>query len=605
MSKSPDQFDFSKLEDQQKFEKLPKEEREKFIEAQQEEAYALKDLVSAGVASNFERAQEILNELRKSPDFSFEELSKSLEKVRRIKENMESLIQENKSLNRSIKHLNEKINSIEKEMPKEIAEKLAEQKLGDEYDEYLKLKEIEEKIKRIPEERDKLDEAWKKEAETIYDEEKSEKVFEEKYKPLYAALFEKEKNLYEEKKKQRSVLRKLLKDKIKDPQERLAVAAEIEGTPYEKGFFCCPDDRPELFLDAMKELGLEEFISRGGDSYHVKDEDLDAAKDYLIHKHKNLADNPEKAQELSMLKQEKESIEKKKQENDEKIKELEIEFKGYSKLIRCGNPIRKIENLMPWVIKFVGKENPTFVKVEAEKGVVAMLSDEWYYYGTGGCEYGVRATVMRDNPGNKESKYYKYRDPYDPRKDDWRYRFEEIEIVKIDEETVKVKLSKPSEKFEIEESFNVKKSKKPERREVLSEEEQRAWKANYDKIKEKLVEESYLPNAMMPDYINYRFYEGPSLPPGAGTGRMVPYERPQIVDEYVDEEQGVGAIIIKSQIDHDAGFGKQYRWEGYVVDKNGNIKSVWSDNAYELELRKGKRIEMKAADLLKLIEEKK
>jgi hypothetical protein len=89
------------------------------------------------------------------------------------------------------------------------------------------------------------------------------------------------------------------------------------------------------------------------------------------------------------------------------------------------------------------------------------------------------------------------------------------------------------------------------------------------------------------------------------TGRMVPYERPQIVDEYVDEEQGIGAIIIKSQIDHDAGFGKQYRWEGYVVDKNGNIKSVWSDNAYELELRKGKRIEMKAVELLKLMEKKK
>jgi hypothetical protein len=464
----------------------------------------LKYLVLEGVATNFENAKEILNELKKSPDFSFEELSYSLEKVRGIKEKIESLTQENKNFEKSIAHLNEKIETIEKEMPKEIAEKLAEQKIGEEY---LKLKEIQKEIERTYEEEDKLKEAWEKEKETIYGDkpydekrqEKVKKVYDEKYKPLYAALFEKEKNLYEEKKKQRSVLRKLLKDKIKDPQERLAVAAEIEGTPYEQGFFCCPDDNPKPFLNAMEELGLKDFISKGGSSYYVEKEILTAAKDYLIRKHKDLADNPEKAQELSMLKQEKESIEKKKQENDEKIKELEIEFEGYSKLIRCGNPIRKIENLMPWVIKFVGKENPTFVKVEAEKGVVAMLSDEWYYYGTGGCEYGVKATVIRDNPANKKSKYYKWRDPYDPRKDDPRYHFDKIEIVKIDEETVKVKLFNPSEKFEIEKSFNVKKSKKSERREVLSEEEQRAWKANYDKIKEKLVEESYLPNAMMPD----------------------------------------------------------------------------------------------------------
>jgi len=152
-------------------------------------------------------------------------------------------------------------------------------------------------------------------------------------------------------------------------------------------------------------------------------------------------------------------------------------------------------------------------------------------------------------------------------------------------------------------TLNVKEIEKSKAKGVLAEEEQKIWKRNYDRIREKLVEDSFLSNAIMPDYINYEFFEG-TLPSGTITGKMVPYERPRVVEEYVDETQGVAAVIIKSQIDHDAGRGKQYKWEGYIIDKNGNSRSVWSDNAYELDMRRGKRIEMKATDLLKLAEKK-
>lgn len=43
MPKSGEQFDFSKLKDQQKFEKLPEKKREKYIETQMEEAYEVKE----------------------------------------------------------------------------------------------------------------------------------------------------------------------------------------------------------------------------------------------------------------------------------------------------------------------------------------------------------------------------------------------------------------------------------------------------------------------------------------------------------------------------------------------------------------------------------
>ncbi len=62
MPKSPEQFDFSKLEDQQKFEKLPATKQEKFIEGQMEEASKIEGKVKSGEASDYEEALELVEE---------------------------------------------------------------------------------------------------------------------------------------------------------------------------------------------------------------------------------------------------------------------------------------------------------------------------------------------------------------------------------------------------------------------------------------------------------------------------------------------------------------------------------------------------------------
>ncbi|MFH1661784.1 MAG: hypothetical protein ABIA02_01685 [Candidatus Falkowbacteria bacterium] len=58
--KSPEQFDFSKEEDQKKFEKLPEEEKQKKINWTQEDAEKMKSLVESGKAKNYEEAEKMI-----------------------------------------------------------------------------------------------------------------------------------------------------------------------------------------------------------------------------------------------------------------------------------------------------------------------------------------------------------------------------------------------------------------------------------------------------------------------------------------------------------------------------------------------------------------
>lgn len=102
----------------------------------------------------------------------------------------------------------------------------------------------------------------------------------------------------------------------------------------------------------------------------------------------------------------------------------------------------------------------------------------------------------------------------------------------------------------------------------------------------------------MPMYVSLYGFEG-TLPQGTDTGQMVPYEKPEIIDRYVDIKKGIAAFVLKAQIDHGAGRGKQYEWVGYVIEKDGTIKPVDRECAYQLDLKDGKQIRMKARDLIK------
>jgi hypothetical protein len=626
MPKSPEQFDFSKAEDQQKLEKLPKKEREKFIESQAEEGYAINDLVSSGVAGNFERADEILSEYKKSPDFSFEELSGSLEKVKDLKEKIQTEFQKIKEYQENLKRLEQSKDNLESNrelliriakqqgLETEEIEKFDNKRLTKRVAGNIAIEKAEEFIggeqyNKIKEERASL----KREnllVENGIEALRKQKDRGPKWEKEWGNLQKKQEQISERRDEISSELKTLINKKsIGDDNLRL-VAAEALGLTYDREsiLYESPHGVRE-FKDSTKAMGIDMFTADGrysdGDTYiGYKDRVWEKAREHVIKEYGSIQGDEKTTQEtLTDLQEQEKLLKEKLTGTEENKKDLEVKFNGYSKLIKRGNPIKNIEDLMPWVIKFVGKENPAFVKVKPRDGVVVMLNNESHYYGSGGCESGVTASIIRNEPSNKDSKYYIWRDPYDQRKDDRRFYFDRVKILKVEKDSVKIKLINSSKNFEMALTLNVKEIEKPKVKEVLAEEEQKIWKRNYDKIREKLVEDSFLSNAIMPDYINYESFEG-ALPSGTSTERMVPYKRPRVVEEFVDETQGVAAVIIKSQIDHAAGRGKQFKWEGYIVDKNGNSRSVWSDNAYEVEMRQGKRIEMKAVDLLKLAEKK-
>lgn len=90
MSKSPEQFNFSKEEEQKSFEKLPEKERQEFIERQMEDANKMQEKIKSGEACNYNEALDYV--AAESLAETDEEFKKFLEKIqsydKRGKDNM-------------------------------------------------------------------------------------------------------------------------------------------------------------------------------------------------------------------------------------------------------------------------------------------------------------------------------------------------------------------------------------------------------------------------------------------------------------------------------------------------------------------------------------
>jgi hypothetical protein len=309
--------------------------------------------------------------------------------------------------------------------------------------------------------------------------------------------------------------------------------------------------------------------------------------------------------EIKKLKMNDEELKRELEKLDNEIKELKEKKSAYWALSESGVDYERVEKEMPEFfdeIININNRNRTevnFATVDLENNVGIALANSWNYYGSGGCEYGVTVIVFRD--GNTKEEYFKYRDPYDPKRDNWSYAFEEAEIIKITNTQVKIRLKSNREgPFSIERTFELPKSQKSQNKSevVLTKEEQEEFKKRCEEIEKELLKQHERPNAMMPDYINMWGMSG-SIPsfPGMITGQMVPYDRPEVIDRYIDIKTGKAAIVIKAQIDHCAGWGKQYAWIGYIIDRTG-AKQVYYETAYQLQIKQGKRVEIKAKNLL-------
>ena len=475
----------------------------------------------------------------------------------------------------------------------------------------MKITSLTRKIKRIEAKMDKIDE--KKLNREMYNlleakKERASTAILEKYgiaglkQKIADIKKEREKTDYRDEKyaeleeKKKGVLKDLL-DKLKDASvdEKLVAGEYLHGERImiggcgTFGYFkdpstcgSCVEGRGVLGF-----LGLREFAEYKGERCHdIPEERKQQALEALL--------SEEDLEELAVKKKKLEEAKDKLADLTEERKELGKKKDAFKRLKKVEVDYEKVEENMPDFIQAIMDTKANFATAEPDQGVGVILENKSHYYGTGGCEYGVNVIVMRD--GDKAEKYFKWRDPYNSRKDRPELDFDKAKIMKVDNQGIEVKLI--SEDYEKEEWFPLLKKKKAKRKAkaALSKEEQKAWKKKYQSQKEELMKKHFREKGMMPDYINFKYSGGP---PGITTGEMVSYERPSVVDEFVDQRTGKAAVIIKAQIDHCAAHGKQHEWVGYVINKKGEAKQVYRVCAYEIQLREGKRIEQKAKDLLK------
>lgn len=350
-------------------------------------------------------------------------------------------------------------------------------------------------------------------------------------------------------------------------------------------------------------LRLKKYIEFVGDRcYRLPQEIKEEALIKLAEKKER-----ETAKALNQKKKKIEStIEKLEKEKDEKKKLLRIYL-----ILKHNNKLdyEEVHKSMPELMETIkGMGGVKYVDAEPKENIGVVLVDESAYYGSGGCEYGVSVIAFRD--GETEREYFKWRDPYSPSKDAHWLHFKEAEIKNITEDGFDVILKNYDGGKETK-HFALKKQKNEKNLEAkLSPEEQKEFIEYIDECKKELLKRHYRENAMMPRYVtlgeNLRDFQG-TVPRELvyNSEEMIPYQKPEIVDCFIDKNKGEAILVVKAQIDYAIERGLQYEWVVYHINNKKEIKPIERECAYQYEIRHGKRIDMKASELYKKIKEKK
>ena len=126
------------------------------------------------------------------------------------------------------------------------------------------------------------------------------------------------------------------------------------------------------------------------------------------------------------------------------------------------------------------------------------------------------------------------------------------------------------------------------------------WKELFKRKKAELLK-SKETTAQMPDYIPFAFYEG-DLQAGvisSKAGTMIPYQKPEVVDEFVHHKKQNAIVIIKTQIDYHICRGMQFAWSGYFINSKLVAKQRYYETAYMIEIKEEKDINYDAIELWK------
>ncbi|MCX8193995.1 MAG: hypothetical protein N3G19_01380 [Candidatus Pacearchaeota archaeon] len=415
---------------------------------------------------------------------------------------------------------------------------------------------------------------------------------------------EKIKELSNERRKLKETIYKFVFDRLKEASDEEKIVAG-EYLFYKHLFYSCGmfgSFKNPTTCGACHEgkaivdkLGLREYLVYLGDrQYTIPKETKEKALE-------NLGKETIK-EKITKMQQNLESVIQNIQAAKEEMKNRKEKLKAYKKLELSGTDYEAVEEKMPdffeEIMRERGRSGVEFALADIKENVGVILTNDWYYSGSGGCEYGVTVIVYRD--GNTKEEYFKYRDAYDYRKDDFRYAFNKARITKITDKEVEIELETNRGdvgNFKIRRTFSLARQNRTIE-EILSEEQQKEFQEKISKVEKELLQRHEKPNATMPAYVSLGGIKG-QLPYGLDMQQSVPYENPETIDKYVDVRRGIAAIVIKAQIDHCASRGKQYEWVGYVIRKDKEPEMVSRECAYQLALKEGKKIQIKARDLVK------
>lgn len=265
-------------------------------------------------------------------------------------------------------------------------------------------------------------------------------------------------------------------------------------------------------------------------------------------------------------------------ESLEKDREIERKIVGL-----LGEKYQQVLKTMPEAISFLKDMDlspRTEIDIDLKNKTLAFVTGRSEWGSSGGI--GKFSRVVAWNNGVMQEKEYQYRDRWDAKKDNYRYDFESAPIKTVSSKGDSIIVgveARPSGKnyppLPIE--FEFKKAARAERLQELSQEQQLEFEGFVEQEIEKIITEKLKQWEHNPQMVA-TYPEGMVMP--AGTPTYVNYDRPEVTARVVKSKIGIGAFIAKEQIDHHVS-DPQLRYEVYVA-KFGEraTRMIFEDHAY-------------------------
>ncbi|MAE10076.1 MAG: hypothetical protein CMF78_02645 [Candidatus Marinimicrobia bacterium] len=250
-------------------------------------------------------------------------------------------------------------------------------------------------------------------------------------------------------------------------------------------------------------------------------------------------------------------------------------------MVLLGENYKDVKEKMPEAIDFLKEIGPSSLDlqdVDVKNKTLVFLGSRSEYGKSGGIAYFSRVIVWSN--GQSQEKEYQWRDRWSASNDQPQYHFNKLEIqdVKKAKNSLNLKIEAiPGDKYSpTSVNFSFENITEKEKFEALSAEEQAEFKNLIEQEIEKIMSEKLKMWEKKPQMVA-TYPAGVTMPQGTPT--YVNYERPDVTKKAVSLKTGLGAFVIKEQIDAVAS-DPQLRYEVYITKHNKGTKMAYEDHAY-------------------------